>query len=297
MAKRLKYSRQSARKPGYILMSGDRVVAENTQYAAKVGGGRFQKTEDGHKEFKVVGIHAGLVEVQAVRTGIRSFRHENQLKLMTKRLPAEASSSTDQDMPPDVKAFLDRIQGGTSNVDTGRKEIALSDGLWTVFPVLDDGQCFYRCADIHQRGVLVDSDLHSYELRIALANFFEDSFLESKGTDHRAMRRNIPYELLDDPAWKQRAQGAVDGDCDFDFHSYFLYQRRPSTFASSSNLKAFSKMTGVGVEVYQYDKKKDKHFLAWSQAGTKKGTEPLRMLRGGLHYEYLYRSDPAQNSL
>jgi hypothetical protein len=156
---------------------------------------------------------------------------------------------------------------------------------------------FYRCAAIHQRGVLVDSDLHSYELRIELVNFFEDWFLESKGADRRTMRRNIPYDLLDDPAWKQRAQAAVDGDCVFDFQGYFLYQGRPSTFATSSNLAAFSKMTGVGVEVYQYDNKKGKHFLAWSQAGTKKGTEPLRMLRGGLHYEYLYRSDPAQNSL
>ena len=82
MQKKMKYVHKKAQTGEAPLLSGDRVIAKNSQYTTKTGCGKFE-TKDGHvREYTVLSVSQGFVQLQEQGTHDTTFKHEANLKLM-----------------------------------------------------------------------------------------------------------------------------------------------------------------------------------------------------------------------
>ena len=61
-----------------VLVSGDRMLAKNSQYTSKTGGGRFMCREGKVRDFRVVENNGGIVKLSAMDTGDIILRPQMQ---------------------------------------------------------------------------------------------------------------------------------------------------------------------------------------------------------------------------
>lgn len=283
MTQRLKRKKVSAGKPEYTLMSGDRVVCTNTQYVSKVGGGKFQHQGGQVKEFTVLKVDGGIIEIEEIGTGVVSKKHESQLKLMTKVQPPNDSLASGQDVPPDVSVLLQKAaRENTSVALSSCRAVWVNGEKVRVVPVAKDGQCFYRAASMNESGVLEDDDVESFIMRTKVIDHAKKWFKSAKGEELRRLRLQVRLEMKDDPRWCL----AHEDDSGFDFDEYFRYQYQRSTFATSFNISAYVRMSGIPTQVFQkgYGGTLKK---VLDLQGRKAGVRSLRVLLDERHYELL----------
>ena len=90
MANRLKAHPGGHPSSHIALLSGDRVIAKNKQYRTKTGGQKFECSQVGVNEYRVVANNGAIIEVEDLSTGRRMLKHEANLKLLPKALaPAD----------------------------------------------------------------------------------------------------------------------------------------------------------------------------------------------------------------
>ena len=88
LARRINYSQKKSAQQEVALVSGDRVVCKNTQYTSKTSKRKFEVSDGQVKEYRVLSVSKGIVEVEDISTNVKSTKHESQLKLMPKSPPS-----------------------------------------------------------------------------------------------------------------------------------------------------------------------------------------------------------------
>ena len=193
MNQRFNKNRKATGKPMYTLMTGDRVVCANDQYVSKAGGGKFVHQGGDLKQFTVLKVDGGVVEIQQLGTGVITKKHESQLKLMTKIQPPNDSLALGQDVPSDVAEFCQSLVSHKTAC-LSRAVVWWEGSKWRIVPTKMDGQCFYRCASMHETGILEDSDLQSFMMREKVSEYAKTWFeVTAKGAEKR--RRQFNYTL------------------------------------------------------------------------------------------------------
>ena len=99
----------SSLKAQYTLMTGDRVVCANDQYTSKTGSGKFLHRDGDLKQYTVLKVDGGIIEIEEMGSGMVTKKHESQLKLMPKILPPRDILAAGQDVPVDVSRVLQRM--------------------------------------------------------------------------------------------------------------------------------------------------------------------------------------------
>ena len=94
MAQRLSYQHKKTQSAPTTFVSGDRVICKNTQYTTKTGKGKFETKDGALVEYRVVSVSQGIVEVEVVGTGQKLLKHEANLKMMPRVMPAEDSCAS-----------------------------------------------------------------------------------------------------------------------------------------------------------------------------------------------------------
>lgn len=90
LAKRVNWQHKKSAAREVALLSGDRVLARNTQYVSKVGQQKFECNSDGDlKEYLVLSVSNGIVRLQEQGTGRVALKHESLLKIMPRVVPAD----------------------------------------------------------------------------------------------------------------------------------------------------------------------------------------------------------------
>ena len=168
MARRLSYSAKKSMTNDVPLVSGDRVICKNTQYVSKTGPAKFQTRNGAVREYRVISVSKGIVEVEEVGTGVKMIRHESLLKLMPQALPADdeiqdlalegapAQLALPQPALANVESQLALPQPAPANVevhdlvvcdsaDAQNKESSLVCQDWKIVPAKPNGNCFYEC--------------------------------------------------------------------------------------------------------------------------------------------------------
>ena len=115
MKRHLRYARKKTQRSNMPLVSGDLVIARNTQYTTKTGRGKFETLGGGVREFTVLSVSQGFVTLKNNSTGALTspacfsllvisaspayearpcVRHEASLKLMPMQLEADDTVPT-----------------------------------------------------------------------------------------------------------------------------------------------------------------------------------------------------------
>ena len=254
MARRLQWKRDSA--PGIAaLMSGDRVICKNSQYVSKVGEGKFQHRDGATREYRVLSVSQGFVELEEIGTGSVTKRHESDLKIM-----------------PRVTRATGSVDSESAGLDGGPRLEA--------FKVKDDGRCFFRSASAEKYGgVLVDDDEASLTLRTEVHEWAKKWVEDKTPAERRELRMQVANEMKDDPQW--------DAGAAWTWPKYWKYMEDPRRFATYFTIVAFVTKTGRSVEVYEATQKVTPRFqLIRQELGT--GTlKPLKVVLSGQHYNLL----------
>ena len=98
MQRQLKWTRRSKQKSQMALLSGDRVVSRTTQYVSRTQPIKYETRGDTVREFTVLHVAQGFVQIQDDQTGEILWKHESFLKAMPRALPPD-----DQNMPTPCK--------------------------------------------------------------------------------------------------------------------------------------------------------------------------------------------------
>ena len=145
MARRLRYSQKRTESSEYALISGDRVIVKNSQYISKTGKGKYQCKDGALREFRVVSVQKGIVEVEEIGTGARMLKHESHLKVMPRVVPGEEEGP--------VENFDDDSAPTTGKRKHEGAHISRLDEV-VALPVVVRSRClvvkgmFYRCFDV-----------------------------------------------------------------------------------------------------------------------------------------------------
>ena len=163
MKRTLKYNNKRSHAADAPLLSGDRVIAKNTQYTSKTGHGKFEVKDGQVREYTVRSVSQGFVQLEDVATGQPVCKHESNLKLMPAILVADDSLNRLPEPSKPIPLF--KIYGN-----------------FAVIPCKGDGACLYRALNMALSllgGVaaadLQDDDQKAQALRSQLLLHFEPS--------------------------------------------------------------------------------------------------------------------------
>ena len=272
MQKKMKYVHKKAQTGEAPLLSGDRVIAKNSQYTTKTGCGKFE-TKDGHvREYTVLSVSQGFVQLQEQGTRDTTFKHEANLKLMPRALPPD-----DDQLPSPPPKLPEKC----------RPQIC---GPYQLITAGDDGACLYRALQMalnFLRGTvaeeLVDDGDEAQALRSKLLLNVQLWLRGLSMEEAQMVAVQLAAELLDDPKWVEPVP--------WDWDHYYTYASQPRVYATFFNLAAFVRHEGITVEVYQKDPNTQQLVMAWTEAGVGDGGAwrggPIRLLRSGNHYDLL----------
>lgn len=191
MQRALKYDNKRTQSSDAPLLSGDRVIAKNTQYTSKTGKGKFE-TKDGEvREYVVLSVSQGFVQVEDIATGSRMCKHEANLKLMPSALEPD-DSNVSKPPEPDPSAVTD----------------ALHYGPFLRIPALMDGACLYRSLNMalhSMAGVaaedLVDDGGQAQALRSKLLLHMQLWLQHLPDAEKAQVTEKVDFEMMDDPVW------------------------------------------------------------------------------------------------
>ena len=279
-----------------LLITGDRVIAKNTQYVSKTGCQKFNTADGAVKQFIVIGINGSLIELQDVETQSRLVKHVSLLKLVPNATtPADAAEQGVQISEDDGKS------GGSSEV------VILSDDeddQHMIKDADDDGGCLYRCLvmceQIAQGLEPQDDDEASWALRERVMKHLEGVVQKASEEELQFLEEQVQHEMLDDPLWVQTREGQ------WSWKDYFAWARQPWTFATFCNLNAYVEMTGRSIDVFE--KMTAKHAASsfeWVRLGGmvrcqqvvgKSGCGNVQLRRGGKHYDLIMNATAVAGS-
>ena len=272
MKRTLKYNNKRSHAADAPLLSGDRVIAKNTQYTSKTGHGKFEVKDGQVRQYTVRSVSQGFVQLEDVATGQPVCKHESNLKLMPAILVADDSLNRLPEPSKPIPLF--KIYGN-----------------FAVIPCKGDGACLYRALNMALSllgGVaaadLQDDDQKAQALRSQLLLHLQ-LWLRTLSRDEKAsLQEQISAELEDDPLWCEEHGHQWEWD------DYFAFASRPGTYGTFANLACFVRYEGITVEIYQLDDD-DNLRCVWTEAGVGNGGAwrggPIRLLREGNHYELL----------
>ena len=182
MSRRLGYKQKRSAARDVALISDDRVICKNSQYTSKTGKGKFETKDGKVKEYRVVSINGGIVEVEEIGTGVKMLKHESNLKLMPKVMPAD-----DNVIAVDVDEEDETIEG-----DIG-EEVEEDNASKEVVGAKPCGSCLYRCLQMgqdHKAGLpacaLVDDDAKAWKMRENVLQH-QEKWIASLSKDKQAL--------------------------------------------------------------------------------------------------------------
>ena len=129
MKRTLKYNNKRSHAADAPLLSGDRVIAKNTQYTSKTGHGKFEVKDGQVRQYTVRSVSQGFVQLEDVATGQPVCKHESNLKLMPAILVADDS--------------LNRLPKPSNPIPLFKIY-----GNFAVIPCKGDGACLYRALNM-----------------------------------------------------------------------------------------------------------------------------------------------------
>ena len=249
MARRLSYSQKKSNKAEVALMSGDRVIYKNTQYTTRTGKNKFKCQEGRVREFRVVSIAKGIVQLEDLENGKKLTAHGSHLKPMPKAMPAhdpKGSKVVDVDLTqacPDagVTQKCLRCFGQMVPCDICILDPELKEDKWDVVEGKTDGGCLYRALSMgvairnKDPAPLFESDKRSQKMRSDIVEE-NKSWVEGLGeATRREVVVQVRTELIDDPHWSHRGKWNWDKYYEYASKKYvchLLQHRRLRAFAS-----------------------------------------------------------------
>lgn len=286
MQRAMRYNNKRTQSSDAPLLSGDRVIAKNTQYTTKTGKGKFE-TKDGEvREYIVLSVSQGFAQLEEIATGHRMMKHEANLKLMPSTLEHDDSNVCDMPLP----------HSATAPGATCAKHAQI--GPFLKIPTLPDGACLYRSFNLalqHMAGVgvenLVDDDSQAQAVRSRLLLHMQLWLRNLTPADRQEAEEKTAFEMSDDPTWLE------ERGHEWNWDAYFAYAGKPKTFGTFANVASFVRYEGLTVEIHQPDDEGNPK-LVWCEHGLGDGGAwrggPVRLLRTGQHYDLLLPNVPSR---